>query len=256
MHTNGKKPKPRRGRPPRTAEAVAAAKERRIAPSRKGRLKFGPGDAHVLDMQLKEARNYRALITAKLDQLQVTLAALDPNEDPSATISAQEVPLIKYLWTTYEEHKHRDHIVATFLAIRREHLYAKLEAIETALQMAVDLLAPDDRLLEELRAAVDHQQQVAARMRPSVLPVVQNQDENEDENQTEESDQPIPKPDAALVRVTGPDEETVRAQLALARSERERQVADLTDPTQNIDHRHIYGDHQRHVSISTNLISV
>lgn len=75
---NEKTPRWRKpGRPRRTAEERASAQERRIAPSFEGRLKFRPGDPHVLNVEVKEARNYRALLVALVEQLQATQAALD-----------------------------------------------------------------------------------------------------------------------------------------------------------------------------------
>lgn len=216
----------RPGRPRRTPEQQAAAQERRIPRSQKGRLKFRPGDPHALDVQIQEARNYRRLIAAKLAQLQAALSALDTQEDPSAAISDQEAALKSFLWTTYQEHKHREHILATFLAIRRARLLAKLEAAGAALEMAADLLKPDNSLLQELHAAVEHQRQAAARQRQRTPKPPQ------EEGQQSQA--------AALVRITGADEETVRAQLDAIQAERDQEEAD--DPTSRIDQRHIYGD--------------
>ncbi|GHO88246.1 hypothetical protein [Dictyobacter formicarum] len=222
---DGQPPHRRRpGRPRRTPEQLDIAKERRIPRSQKGRLKFRPGDAHALDIQMQEARNYRHLIAAKVEQLQALVAALDASQDdPGVAMSEQEAALKSFLWTVYADHKHRDHILATFLAIRRARLLAKLEAAGTALEMAASLLAPDEHLFAELRAAVEQQRQEAASMRP---PAPTRQDEN-GEHQT-----------AALLRVTGPTEETVRDQLDAIRAEYQ------DNPIKRIDHRHIYGDSQ------------
>jgi hypothetical protein len=60
------RPPRRRGRPPKTPEQRRQEQERRIPPSFAGRLKFRPGDPHALDVQIKEARNYRALIREQI----------------------------------------------------------------------------------------------------------------------------------------------------------------------------------------------
>ncbi len=221
---------PRRaGRPARSAEEREAAKERRIPRSQEGRLKFRQGDPHALDVQIREARNYRHLITEKLAQLQAIVSDLDnPQDDPSASISDQESALKSFLWTTYQEHKHREHILATFLAIRRARLLAKLDAAAAALQVAADLLAPDDTLLAELQAAVEHQRQEAARQRP------QKPRTSDQPDQAQEQ----PAQSAALVRVYGPDEASIQTQLDAIRTEREQNQAPA------IDYRHIYGDSQ------------
>ena len=146
----GKPDQPKRGRPPRTLEQREAAKERRITQSVKGRLKFRPGDKHALDVQMKEARNYRALIAAQLESLQATQAALNELDDPGVMVSREEHALKAFLWEEYQEHKHRDHIAATFLAIRRQRLLARLQAANDALQIARDLLTPNDTLVARL----------------------------------------------------------------------------------------------------------
>ena len=74
------------GRPRRTEDERVAAKERRIEPSYKGRLTFRPGDKHALDSQIKEARNYRGLLMAQLEQLQLVQDELVTLDDPSGFI--------------------------------------------------------------------------------------------------------------------------------------------------------------------------
>lgn len=212
--------KRRRGRPRRSSSEREAAQERRIPVSRKGRLKFRPGSPHALDVQMREARNYQRLIAAKLEQFQAILSVLT-TDDLSGAVGEQEATLKAYIMTTYMNHKHREHILATFLAIRRARLLAKLDAALGAMEMVADLLHPDDTLVEELRVAVEHQRQVVARTRQMLEPDL-----------TEQT--------TALIHVTGPDEPSVQMQLDAIRAERERQETD--DPTRRIQARHIYGD--------------
>jgi len=145
--------KGRGGRPRRQAQ------ERRIEPSFKGRLTFRPGFPHALDDQLKEARNYRLLLKEQIDHLQVVLSELEQLDEPGAQISQEENALKAFLWDTYQDHKHRDHIVATFLAIRRKRLLERLQAAEAAIELARDFLAPDHRILQELQQAVEQARQ-------------------------------------------------------------------------------------------------
>jgi len=156
-HPRQRKP----GRPRRTEDERATAKERRIEPSYKGRLTFRPGDKHALDSQIKEARNYRGLLMAQLEQLHLVQDELVTLDDPGAFISREENVLKEFLWETYRDHKHRDHITATFLSIRRQRLLARLQAATDAIQIAADLLQPDDTLLDDLRRAVEQQHQEA-----------------------------------------------------------------------------------------------
>jgi len=158
-HPRQRKP----GRPRRTEDERATAKERRIEPSYKGRLTFRPGDKHALDSQIKEARNYRALLVAQVEQLQLAQDELVTLDDPGAFISREENVLKEFLWETYKDHKHRDHITATFLVIRRQRLLARLHAATDAIQIAADLLQPDETLLSDLRRAVEQQHQEAER---------------------------------------------------------------------------------------------
>ena len=133
--------------------------ERRIKTSYKGRLTFRPGDKHVLDDQVKEARNYQLLLTEQISSLQALLAEVEPLGEPSAQMSQEENALKAFLWETYRDHKHRDHIVATFLALRRKRLLERMQAAEVALELARDFLAPDHRILQELQQAIEQARQ-------------------------------------------------------------------------------------------------
>lgn len=99
---------------------------------------------------------------AQVEQLQATHAALDALDDPGVLISQEENARKAFLWETYRGHKHRDHIAATFLAIRRQRLLARLQAATDALQIATDLLQPGEMLFQDMRRAVEHLRQEAA----------------------------------------------------------------------------------------------
>ncbi|GCE32224.1 hypothetical protein KDA_77080 [Dictyobacter alpinus] len=207
------------GRPARTPEEREAAKERRIVRSQKGRLLFQPGDPHALDVQFREARNYRHLIAAKIETIQAISADLSNSLDTaSMDIARQEGELKAFLWSKYRDHKHRDHILATFLAMRRARLLGRLEAAHMALELATELLANDDQLFSDLRAAVEQQHQAAAAAGQI------GQDHT-----------------TFLFRLTGPDEGTVHEEIAAIQADlatAQRQEAAL------IDNRRIYGDSQ------------
>ncbi len=133
--------------------------ERRIEPSFTGRLKFRPGFPHALDDQIREARNYRLLLAEQVGQLQALLAELEQLDDPDAQMSQEENALKAFLWETYQDHKHRDHILATFLGIRRKRLLERLQASQVAIELARDFLAPDHRILQELQQAIEQARQ-------------------------------------------------------------------------------------------------
>lgn len=201
----------RRGRPPRSQAQREQAKQRRIPKSGKGRLKFIPGLPHVMDGEIQEARRLREQLLEELTQISKSIAALDQADDPGQEIGAEERALKQFLWQTYRDHKHRDHIPAVFLSLRRRRLITRLRAARVALEMASDLLEPDERILDELRAAVDYQQRVEtiiASMR---------------------------KPKAAALKVLGQDQDDIRVQL-------EAYEYQAREAASTIDHRHIYGD--------------
>ena len=61
--------------------------ERRIKTSYKGRLMFRPGDPHVLDDQIREARNYQLLLAEQISSACRLLAEVEPLGEPSAQMS-------------------------------------------------------------------------------------------------------------------------------------------------------------------------
>jgi hypothetical protein len=129
--------------------------QRRLRQSKKGRLKFQPGDKHTLDDQLKEARNYRLLIAEQISQLRQVLADLGDLSQLDEQTRAEDEALKTFLWDKYREHKHRDHILATFLIARRKHRLERLQAAEAATRLLREFLVPDDALLQELQQAIE-----------------------------------------------------------------------------------------------------
>src|SRR5579871_1780626 len=67
-----------------------------------------------------------------------------------SALGLEENALRAFLWQRYQGHKHRDHILASFLAMRRRRLYARLQAARSALEIAKELLTPDDTILRDL----------------------------------------------------------------------------------------------------------
>jgi hypothetical protein len=146
--------KRKRGRPRKSQAEREAEKERRIPLSFEGRMKFRPGDPHALNVEFREAQNLHTLIMEQIAQINGQLTGLVGQGDPGAAISAEENALKAFLWQEYREHKHRDHIIAVFVAMRRRRLQSRLEAAHAALEIAADLLTPDDKILQELRRAL------------------------------------------------------------------------------------------------------
>jgi hypothetical protein len=128
---------------------------RRIPPSGQGRLRFQQGDAHALDVQLDEARNVHeqpGTIAARLPDL---LATLEQFQQTPARLSEEDQALMKFLGEHYSDRKHVDHIRATLMIFRRKRALARLQAAESALRLALELLAPDPlipHLIELLQA--------------------------------------------------------------------------------------------------------
>lgn len=128
--------------------------ERKIAPSFKGRLLFRPGYPHPLDVMIEESEQLQAAVLAALGELVETLHRLEQGGDPAAPLSTEDETLRRVIRERYVEHKHRDHIHATFMALRRKCLLARLQAAQAVLEMVKDLLAPEDSLLQDLLAAL------------------------------------------------------------------------------------------------------
>lgn len=129
--------------------------ESKIEPSIKGRLRFLPGDDHPLDVMIEEAQQLWEQVREELGNVVGALERLDRLGDPGAALEAEDQALQHVIRGRYRDHKHRDHVVAVFLALYRKRLLARLAAAQTALEMAGELLAPDDTLRQSLQQALE-----------------------------------------------------------------------------------------------------
>jgi hypothetical protein len=128
---------------------------RRIPPSGQGRLRFQQGDVHALDVQLDEARNVKEQLDTTAARLPDLLATLEQFQQTPARLSEEDQALMTFLGEHYSDRKHVDHIRATLMIFRRKRALARLQAAESALRLALELLAPDPlipHLIELLRA--------------------------------------------------------------------------------------------------------
>jgi len=143
--------------------------KRRIPESGEGRLRFQQGDPHALDVQLDEARNLNAQLLTTAAQLPELLAALEEFQQVPTRLAEEDEALAAFLREHYSDRKHVDHIRATLLIFRRKRALARLQAAESALRLAQELLAPDPliphliELLQEgpgqvARAEIDREQ--------------------------------------------------------------------------------------------------
>jgi len=132
--------------------------KRRIPESGEGRLRFQQGDPHALDVQLDEARNLNAQLLTTAAQLPELLAELSEFQQVPTRLAEEDEALAAFLREHYSDRKHVDHIRATLLIFRRKRALARLQAAESALRLAQELLAPDPlipHLIELLQAGSD-----------------------------------------------------------------------------------------------------
>jgi len=128
---------------------------RRIPPSGEGRLRFQQGDVHALDVQLDEARNVKEQLDTTAAQLPDLLASLEQFQQTPARLAEEDDALATFLGEHYSDRKHVEHIQATLMIFRRKRALARLLAAESALRLALELLAPDPlipHLVELLQA--------------------------------------------------------------------------------------------------------
>lgn len=140
--------KKRPGRPRKWPEG------RRIPLVKEGRMSFQPGDKHPMDAQTDLARDLREAIKAELAELQGLMLKLAELDDTSEAISREEQAVTALLWEMYGTRKHRDHIVATFVAARRRRLLQRLQAARAALEQARQFLSADMDILPRLQQAI------------------------------------------------------------------------------------------------------
>ncbi|EFH79649.1 hypothetical protein [Ktedonobacter racemifer] len=212
----------KRGRPRKWTR-----EQRRIEPVGEGRMSFKPGDPHPMDAQIEEAGQLREAITQQLEQLQGLVHDLAQLDDPGAAISREEQAISKLLWRMYGTRKHREHILATFIAARRRRLLQRLQAAEAALEQARAFLTADAGLLPLLQQTIAQAQAHALALHgppppvPGEAPGTQEGEATEKEAQEQAAppeEQPDPQAEQrhALMQSAsgGDDATTTRAALA------------------------------------------
>ncbi len=164
---------------------------RRIDPIREGRMSFRPGDKHPMDAQLEEARRLREAITGQLAQVQGLVIELGQLEDVGEAISREEKAITALLWKLYGNRKHRDHIIATFIAARRRRLLQRLQAVSAALEQARAFLTADSAMLPLLQKTIAEAEAAALALHgpPPPAPAPEETDTEQDQADEEEGDQ-------------------------------------------------------------------
>src|SRR5258708_3285441 len=158
--------KPGPGRPPKCPGGG------RIPFVKGGGMSFKPGDPHAMDAQLDEARRLREAIVEQLAQVQALVVELSQLDDASEAISREEQAITGLLWNLYGTRKHRDHIIAGFIAARRRRLLQRLQAASAALEQARTFLTADAAMLPRLQQVIAeaHAQTIALHDPPPPLP--------------------------------------------------------------------------------------
>ena len=128
--------------------------QRKIEPSYKGRLRFLPGDDHPLDVMLGVAQQLLEQVRERLEGVVGTLDVMNQAGDPLTSMLAEDQALQQVIRRRYAEHKHRDHILATFMALYRKRLLARLQAAQAALDLAKEFLSPENTFLENVQQAL------------------------------------------------------------------------------------------------------
>jgi hypothetical protein len=141
-------------------------------------MSFKPGDPHPMDAQLEEARQLREALVEQIAQLQAVVVELSELDDPSEVISREEIAIKALLWQLYGNFKHRDHIVATFLAARRRRLLQRLQAAGAALEQARSFLTADSAMLPLLQKTLAEAQAKATALHGPPPPAPEPPDED------------------------------------------------------------------------------
>jgi hypothetical protein len=156
---------------------------RRIEQIYEGRMSFQPGDSHPMDKQLDEAHRLRQEIIEQLAQVQQLVTELAELDDASVTISREEQAVKALLWDLYSSRKHRDHLLATFIAARRRRMLHRLRAASAALEQARAFLRADEAILPRLQRTIADAQRAALALHgpPPPYPVAQEAEEQQDQ---------------------------------------------------------------------------
>jgi hypothetical protein len=154
-----------------------------------------------MDAQIDEARRLREEITKELAQVQQLFSKLAEMEEASGSMSSEEQAIKSFLWDLYEGYKHRDHIIATFIAARRRRMLQRLQAAHAALEQARAFLTADAATLPYLQKTISEAQAVARALHgpppESELEAQAAEPEEEEEDIAAEEAQAAEQPEAA-----------------------------------------------------------
>lgn len=139
--------------------------ERRIEPSRKGRVLWRPGKPHPLDVLFDEASALREELPGHLEELLTSVQQLQDAlhtlldqeqhfDDPATPVSEADHIAFRAVAERFHNRKHFDHLEAVFAVIRRKRLAGRLQAIKAALDLASGLLAEEESLSHEFLGAM------------------------------------------------------------------------------------------------------
>jgi hypothetical protein len=182
---------------------------RRIDPIYEGRMSFQPGDKHPMDAQLEQARMLGEAITEQLAQVQGLVIELAQFEDAGEAISREEQAIKALLWKLYGNRKHRDHILATFIAARRRRLLQRLQAAGAALEQVRQFLTADSVMLPLLQKTLAEAEAhtIALHGPPPPVPGAEGTDT---QDQAEEEDE-----HRALLHIAGGGDDAATTRAAL-----------------------------------------
>jgi len=216
--------------------------ERRIEPSRKGRVLWRPGKPHPLDVLFDEAQTIReelpghlAELLASVQQLQYALHTLLDQEqhfdDPATPLSEADHAAFRAVAERFHHRKHLDHLEAIFAVIRRKRLVGRLQAIKAALDLASGLLAEEESLSHEFLGAMQVAQTTSAEETAPEGGEVVFPPEQEDEDDAAQGAPLVLFPEEASDEQNEDDEtEQPPQQVDPQFSKEEERVRNLTEP--------------------------
>jgi hypothetical protein len=153
-----------------------------------------------MNKQVDEARRLRAVIIEQLGQVQQLVNELGELDDASEAISREEQTVTGLLWDLYSRYKHRDHIVATFIAARRRRMLQRLQAASAALEQARAFLTADTDILPRLQQVISEAQAAALALHgpPPPYPAgAQEPEADEEEDQADDESEAEDQEEAA-----------------------------------------------------------
>jgi hypothetical protein len=143
-----------------------------------------------MNKQVDEARRLRQEIIEQLAQVQQLVIELGELDDASEAITREEQAIRGLLWDLYSTRKHRDHILATFIAARRRRMLQRLQAASAALAQARAFLSADAAMLPRLQQTIDEAQAAALALHgpPPPYPASAQEPEEEADEEEEQAD--------------------------------------------------------------------